>query len=90
MLDEKLRKTILDFQRNEISEHVIYRTLFQKIKGGNAEVLRRISEDELRHYNEWEKHTETEVHPNRLAAIKFLVISKIFGLTFTIKLMEAS
>lgn len=89
MLDEKIKRTILGFQRNEATEHVIYETLARKIKGGNAEVLKRISDDELRHYNEWKKLTETEVRLNRLAVMKFLVVSKIFGLTFAMKLMEA-
>ena len=83
-----MKSTILNFQRNEITEHAVYGSLARSTKGGNAKVLKRISEDELRHYNEWKKYTETEAHPDRLSVLKFLMISKIFGLTFAIKMME--
>ncbi len=88
MIDEKTRNEILNFQRNEITEHAVYKSLAQKTKGSNAEVLKRISEDELRHYNEWKRFTQTDVKPNQLTSLKFLVISAILGLTFTTKMME--
>jgi len=79
---------ILNFQRNEITEHNVYRTLAQKTRGSNAEVLRKISEDELHHYNEWKKFTQKDVGVNQLTSLKFLLISAILGLTFTTKMME--
>ena len=88
MIDEKTRNEILNFQRNEITEYNVYKSLAQKAKGGNAEVLKRISEDEFRHYNVWKKFTQTDVKPNQLMSLKFLVISAILGLTFMTKLME--
>jgi VIT1/CCC1 family predicted Fe2+/Mn2+ transporter len=88
MLDEKIKRTIMDFQKNEITEHNVYRNLAQKTKGKNATVLERISEDELRHYNEWKGYTQTDISPNKWAILKFLAISKIFGLTFAFKMME--
>ncbi|MFQ6053708.1 MAG: VIT1/CCC1 transporter family protein [Candidatus Bathyarchaeia archaeon] len=88
MLDEEIRRRILSFQRNEITEHIVYNKLAQKMEGGNAEVLRRISKDELRHYNEWKEYTRAEAQPDRWTIWKILTISKIFGLTFAIKLME--
>jgi len=88
VLEEKVKSTILGFQRNEITEHSVYKSLARRTKGGNTEVLRKISEDELRHYNEWIKYTQTEVAANRMTILKFLIISRIFGLTFTMKMME--
>jgi len=88
-LDEKTKRTILCFQRNEITENAIYNNLAKKAKRKNAKILRRISKDELRHYNEWKEFTQTEVPPNKLTILKYLIISKIFGLTFAIKMMEA-
>jgi len=88
VLEEKVKSTILGFQRNEITEHSVYKSLARKTKGGNTEVLRKISEDELRHYNEWIKYTQTEVAANRMTILKFLIISRIFGLTFAMKMME--
>jgi VIT1/CCC1 family predicted Fe2+/Mn2+ transporter len=89
MLSEDIKNTVLRFQENEISEHYIYRNLSEKAKGENSEILKRISQDELRHYNEWKKHTGADVSPNRLKVLKFLIISKIFGLTFAVKMMES-
>lgn len=54
----------------------------------NREVLEKISEGELRHYKFWKKFTGAEVSPDRFKVIKHLLLSRIFGLTFTIKLME--
>jgi len=88
MRDDEIKRTILGFQRNEITEHFVYRSLAEKTRGRNAEVLQRISEDELRHYNEWREHTQTDVPPSKMGALKFSIISKIFGLTFTMKMME--
>lgn len=79
---------IQDFQRNEITEHIVYQRLSQRVGGKNGEILKRISEDELRHYNEWMKYTQTEVQPNRLLVLFYLVMARILGLTFAIKLME--
>jgi len=79
---------IQGFQKNEITEHIVYQRLAQRVGGKNGEVLKRISKDELRHYNEWMKHTQTEVKPNRLLVLFYLVIARILGLTFAIKLME--
>jgi len=90
MIDKKTKRIILNFQRNEITEHFVYRNLAKKAKRKNAKILRRISKDELRHYNEWKEYTQTEVPPNKLTIMKYLIISKIFGLTFAIKMMEAA
>jgi len=79
---------IQDFQRNEITEHIVYQRLSQRVGGKNGEILKGISEDELRHYNEWMKYTQTEVQPNRLLVLFYLVMARILGLTFAIKLME--
>jgi len=88
VIDEKNRDEILSFQRNEITEHNVYKILSQKAKGNNAEVLRKISEDELRHYNEWRMYTQTDVKPSQLTIMKFVIISTLLGLTFTTKMME--
>jgi VIT1/CCC1 family predicted Fe2+/Mn2+ transporter len=54
----------------------------------NKEVLKRISDEELRHYNFWKKYTRRDVKPNMWKVWKYFLISKIFGITFGIKLME--
>jgi VIT1/CCC1 family predicted Fe2+/Mn2+ transporter len=89
MLDKSVEKVILDAQRNEITEHLIYERLSRSVKDPhNKEVLKRISDEELRHYNFWKKYTHRDVKPNMWKVWKYLLISKTFGITFGIKLME--
>jgi VIT1/CCC1 family predicted Fe2+/Mn2+ transporter len=76
------------FQKNEISEYHVYRSLAGRMKDKNAEVLKRIAEDEHRHYHEWKKYTGKEIKPNRFLIFSYLLIARIFGLTFAVKMME--
>jgi VIT1/CCC1 family predicted Fe2+/Mn2+ transporter len=89
MMDKKLKKQLLIAQRNEITEHHIYRKLSQCIKdANNREVLKRIADDELRHNNFWKQHTGTEIEPDRFKVWKYCFMARLLGLTFSIKLME--
>ena len=80
---------ILKAQKNEITEHYIYRRLSKSVKDPhNQNILNQIAEDELKHYTFWKKHTGREVKPSRLKMWFYYIISRIFGLTFGIRLME--
>lgn len=82
-------KQIQGAQRNEITEHLIYARLAEKIKDEkNRSVLKKISDDELRHYDYWKGVTGMEVKPSRWRLFKFFWIARLLGLTFGIKLME--
>jgi len=88
-VDAALREQILVFQRNEISEHHIYENLARQVRSPHdSEVLQRIADDELRHYQSWKGFTQTDVEPSRVMVWFFTLISRIFGFTFAIKLME--
>jgi len=89
ILDEKTKNLIRGFQKNEISEHLIYKrlSLLEK-KENNRQTLAKISEDELRHYNIWKSYTNLEVEPNKLKIGWYLLLARILGITFSIKLME--
>ena len=78
------------FQKNEITEHLIYSKLAKATKDKhNAEVLERIGNEEKVHYEIWRSYTKTEVQPNYFKVKWFYYISKILGITFGIKLMES-
>ncbi len=79
---------ILNFQKNEITEHYIYKYLSKHIKGENKAILEKIGEDELRHYREWREYTGTDVPKNNFKIFFYIFLSKLFGITFAIKLME--
>jgi len=76
-------------QQNEISEYHIYSRLARVIPNKqNAGVLQRIAEDERRHHDFWKTYTNSEASPMRLKILFFYWVSRIFGITFGIKLME--
>jgi vacuolar iron transporter family protein len=88
-INEELRKKLLTYQKNEITEHHIYLKLAKYIKPDkNRQVLEKIADDELRHYKEWREHTGEDVKPDKFRIWKYYLISRIFGFTFGIKLME--
>jgi len=88
-IPEKYVSALIEAQRNEITEHHIYKRLAAKVKDlKNSTVLNKIAEDELRHYNTWKKITKRDVKPSKWQIFKFYWISRILGLTFGIKLME--
>ena len=88
-VSEEVRQHVLAFQKNEISEHHIYRRLANSIPPGeNRRILEQIAEDELRHYHGWKKYSGQDVSPNWLWVWTYYLIGRIFGFTFAIKLME--
>jgi len=88
-ISETIRSKLLTYQRNEITEHHIYSKLAHKIKSPeNKQILADIADDELRHYRKWREYTGDDVEPDRLRIWKYYLISRIFGFTFGLKLME--
>ena len=88
-LEPDLRQQLLTYQRLEITEHHIYKRLAQTVQSKeNRQVLGKIAQDELRHYQDWKNLTGVDVKPNGVAIWVYYLISRIFGFTFGIKLME--
>jgi VIT1/CCC1 family predicted Fe2+/Mn2+ transporter len=88
-ITKRTKGKLLVAQKNEITEYYIYQKLASVIKDeSNKKVLGKIAEDELRHYNIWKKYTHVEVKPNKYMIWKYYIISRLFGLTFGLKLME--
>lgn len=88
-ISDELRAQLLGYQRNEITEHHIYKKLARVIRGTeNKHILEKIAEDELQHYLKWQTYTQQAVKPARLKIWWYYFISRIFGFTFGIKLME--
>jgi vacuolar iron transporter family protein len=83
-----MNKMIFQFQKNEISEHHVYRNFSRSAKGKNKQVLETISNDELKHYNIFKKISGMDVFPDRLKVFWYSVMGAIFGITFASKLME--
>lgn len=89
MLDQKQREMILRIQRNEITEHVVYKKLAASVKiREQAEILSKISDEELVHYEFFRSLTQERVRCDRFKVPVYVFISKIFGLNFGLRLME--
>lgn len=85
----ELKKMLLNEQKNEITGHLIYKMISGRIKNEeNARILKKISDDELNHYNMFKSITEQDVKPNLLKVYFFYFLSIVFGLTFGVKLLE--
>lgn len=90
-LTDDIRKKVLVFQRIEITEYHIYKRLAKKINSPeNAKIVAQIAEDELRHYEGLKKYSGQDIGPNWFTMWRYYFISRIFGFTFGIKLMEQS
>lgn len=86
-LQPKLREEILFFQKNEITEHHIYKKLGE-MDEVNKELFIRLSQDELRHYQILRRYSGKDVAPDKWKYFKTLLLAKLFGVTFATKLME--
>jgi VIT1/CCC1 family predicted Fe2+/Mn2+ transporter len=88
-ISEEMRKKLLIYQKNEITEHHIYNKLAMRVRHTeNRRILENIAHDELRHYQVWRTYTRQDVEPDQWKIRKYYWISRILGLTFGAKLME--
>ena len=86
---EEVDKLILRAQKNEITEYYIYSKLANKIKEeNNKKILKKIANDELKHYNIWKKYSKKEIKPNFFRVYWYIFLSSVLGLSFGLKLME--
>lgn len=83
-------KIVLKAQKLEISEYYIYKHLAKMCKTNNRQALAKLSEDSLKHYRYWQRITNKKVLPNKFRIWWYVWVSKFFGLTFGIKLLEQS
>lgn len=89
MIDQRLKEKILKAQRNEISEHIIYRQLALKSKiKAQREVLEKISQEELSHYDFFKSISQEETSPDNFKIFIYVFISSVLGLNFGLRLME--
>ena len=83
-----MKKVLLDLQRTEITEYEIYSRLAEKIKDPkNKKLLKHIAKDEMDHYRFWKKYTKQDVKPKKLMIWKHVLLRKVFGIVFSLKLM---
>ena len=89
MTSKAAMSQLLAAQQNEINEHHTYAWLARNIKDEkNRDVLKRIAREELAHYEIIRRITKTDVKPQKFRVFRYQVISRVFGLSFRLRLME--
>lgn len=88
-LSAEVKANILKAQVNELTEYYVYSSIAKTLPDdANRKVMMQIAEDELRHSQKWETITGVKVAPKRLMVAFYTTVSRLFGFTFGIKLME--
>ncbi|MFA5059754.1 MAG: VIT1/CCC1 transporter family protein [Candidatus Omnitrophota bacterium] len=88
-MDKKILDAVLKAQRNEITEYHIYAGLAKQITDThNREILEKIAKDEKEHCQFWKTLSGRDIEPDRIMVFWYIFLSKIFGLSFALKLME--
>ena len=89
VMSQSVNPRYLEQQQNEITEYYIYQELAAISKDEkNTGILLMISEDEKKHYDFWKKVTGVELKPDKRQVKKYLRLAKLFGLSFSLRLME--
>jgi VIT1/CCC1 family predicted Fe2+/Mn2+ transporter len=84
-----LRSKLLTAQRTEITEHQVYNRLAALAKDErNRQTLQHIARDEMSHYKVFSDLTGRDVRPVRWRVAFFVLVARLLGLTFGLKLME--
>ena len=88
-MDREIQSRILAMQRNEITEYHIYTRLAKMLeKTENGPILRTIGEEEKKHHDFLSKFTGKSARPKGFKVVFFVLIARILGITFALKLME--
>lgn len=89
MLTTEQIEQIKELQQEEINGYHTYSRLAKMVKDeSNAIILERIAKEEKKHYALWKTYTKIDLKPNNSKIFFFFWVSKLFGLTFGIRLME--
>jgi len=88
-LSEKSLGIIGKMQRNELDESIIYEKIARFAKGQeNKETLVRLAKEEKVHYEIWRELTGMSKKPRRLRIFWYVLMARVLGFTFAVKLME--
>ncbi len=88
MRDENL-KLMLRFQRDELTASVVYAHFAKRLKDQkNRVLLEKISKDEARHAQIWQKYTKRTVRPCWIRLIWYTFLTYVLGYTFVVKVLE--
>jgi len=88
-LTPALRQRLLTAQQDEITEHHVYVRIAASLpQAENRRVLEKIAAEELLHYKGWKEYTGIEVSPQWHLVWFYVLVARLLGFTFSVKLME--
>ena len=88
-ISKELKKQLLGMQQDELTGSMLYANMAARQKDEqNRTVFQDISRAERGHYETWKSYTGQDVAPNRVRIALFGLLSRVLGVTFTIKLFE--
>ncbi len=82
-------KKLKELQRGEITEYEVYIKLARLHDGEERETLLQLAEEERKHYEFFKGYSHFEIGPDRFMVWRVYLLTRIFGLTFGLKSMEA-
>jgi len=90
-VSQEMMNRLISDQQDEITAYHLYHKIADIVKDKeNQRIIRAVAEDELKHYEQLKGITHQELKPERLKIWIFYQITRFFGLTFGIKLLEKS
>jgi len=88
-INENMKEKIKILQQEEINGKYTCECLAEIVKDDhNKKILKGIAIEEQKHYDIWKKYTGQDIQPKRYKIRFFFWVSRLFGLTFGIRLME--
>jgi len=89
VLDESARRLAEKFCREEITVHRVYSWLAEKEKDPvRREHLRKLAEQELRHYEFWSWLLGSSCRPYGVTMKRIMLLYRLLGPVFTLRLLE--
>lgn len=88
-MNEQHLQKVLEFQKDEITGHLLYDRLADRLKdAGNAKILRKMAAAENSHYIFWKKISGKDVPADSVKIFFYTLMFHLLGLTFSVKLLE--
>ncbi len=82
-------RKLISMQRNELTEALVYEGIAAHLTDEhNKSVLIKCAQEERKHAGIWESITGSSVRPDKFRAAVLVLLARMLGFTFVLKLME--
>jgi len=89
VLAAHLMRDLIKVQKQEKTHYEIYNKLSLSIPDeNNKKILSNVAQSEMKHYNFWKTLTKKDVSAQPVKVYFYILMAKILGLSFALKLME--